>query len=394
MRKIGTQATGIRLPIISKGDDLPNIVVDSLLEATEQHNIKLNNSDVVCITEAIVAKAQGNYVSSDDIASDVAAAFPDGTVGVVFPILSRNRFLGILKGIVKGASKRVIILLEYPSDEVGNPSMDISALDDLNERVLDGEVNLPIKAAEFRKLVGSFSHPFTGVDYTALYEGMGSHIEVYFSRDARDILRHTKNIIICEVHKREHTRARLMRSGAEKVLTLAELCTTPGEEGGYNPEVGLLGSNLAGEGRLKLFPREGNTFVASIQSLLREKTGVAPEVMIYGDGAFKDPAHGIWELADPTVSPGHTPRLAGQPNEIKLKYVSDNLFSALSGEAKREAVIKMIREKPPVAQHSEGTTPRKISDLLGSLCDLMSGSGDKGTPVVLVQGYFDDYSVE
>lgn len=390
MRLTGTSAFGVRLPIISKGDNLEEIVVKSVLDCVEKENITLANYDIIGITEAIVAKAQGNYADISCIAKDINKKFPDGTVGLVFPIFSRNRFLNILKGISLGA-KKVIILMSCPTDEVGNPIMDVSIIDDIESELSNG----PIPVKRFRELTNNYTHPFTGIDYTSLYEDLSDNIEVYVSNNPRDILKLTNNILVCEIHSRMQTKQRLIKAGAKNVYTLSDILSESVEGSGYNPSYGVLGSNISTETTLKLFPRDCEQFVDKVHYLLKEKTGKHIEVLIYGDGAFKDPFCGIWELADPVVSPAYTEKLAGQPNEIKLKYVAENVFSHLSGEEKTKAVHNMIKSKDEDKKvFSEGTTPRKYADLLGSLCDLMSGSGDKGTPVILIKGYFDNYASE
>ncbi len=392
MRLIGTNALGIRIPIISSGDNLAEIVADCVYETHKSENMELSASDVVGITEAVVAKAQGNYANISHIGEDVRRKFNGGEVGVVFPILSRNRFLNILKGIAMGASK-VYVLLNYPNDEVGNPIMDDDMMDEISQ------YSGPIKGKEFLKLTAGYVHPFTGIDYISLYESAGDNIEVYVSKDSRDILSLTKNVIVSEIHKRTKTKNRLIKAGAENIYTLTDILSEPitfnGETSGCNPDYGVLGSNMATEEKLKLFPRNCDKFVEDVRRLLFEKTGVSPEVLVYGDGAFKDPAFGIWELADPVVSPAHTEKLKGQPRELKLKFIADNQFADLDKESQKQAVTDMIRQKNKEAEYfREGTTPRKYADLLGSLCDLMSGSGDKGTPVILIKGYFDDYATE
>ena len=389
MRRIGTQAFGIRLPIIGQGDDLADIVAESLYSAMQPLALTLRPTDVVGVTEALLAKAQGNYASNDAIARDIRRKFPEGEVGLVFPICSRNRFLSILKGISRGAEK-VYVLLQYPSDEVGNPIMRAENVDAL----FDSGKNF-FSAEEFRKAAGEFAHPFTGLDYIALYQEAGDNIEIFLSNDPRRILELTGHILVGEIHSRMRTKERLLRAGAKSAYTLSDILSEPVDGSGYNPDYGLLGSNLSTNEELKLFPRDCARFVALVQEKVSARCGVAPEVLIYGDGAFKDPQAGIWELADPVVSPGYTAGLRGRPNEIKIKYIAENILKGMSNAEKGEAVKKMIREKnentaAPCA--SEGTTPRNYVDLLGSLCDLISGSGDKGTPVVLIQGYFDDYS--
>jgi len=390
MRLTGTSAHGVRLPIISKGDDLPSIVAKAVADAVEAGKLTLKSTDVIGVTESIVAKAQGNFVSTEDIGRDVRAKFPGGVVGVVFPIFSRNRFVNILKGIATGADK-VYVLLSCPTDEVGNP---IINLDDIDS-IMPAFANGPIAAADFRKLSNNFLHPFTYMDYMDLYEKAADNIEVYVSSDPRDILKLTDSVIASEIHARFRTKKRLEAAGAKVVYTLSDIMTQSIDGSGFNADYGVLGSNLSTENRLKLFPRDCAPFVERTRAEIKAATGVAPEVLVYGDGAFKDPICGIWELADPVVSPAYTERLGGQPNEIKLKYVADNIFNDLTGEAKTKAVADMIKAKESgKATFSEGTTPRKYADLLGSLCDLVSGSGDKGTPVILIQGYFDDYAAE
>ena len=391
MRHIGTQALGVRLPIISQGDDLADIVADSLLTILRAHQLTLRPTDVVGITEALVAKAQGNFASLDQVAEDVRQKFPQGEVGVVFPILSRNRFLNILKGISRGAGK-VHLLLQCPCDEMGNPIMNPEDMDLLWD---SGETFFTADA--FRKMTGSYRHPFTDIDYISLYQEAGDNIEVYLATDPRRVLDLTKNILVGEIHTRMFTKKRLLKAGAETVFTLSDILSSPVKGSGYNPQYGILGSNLAGNELLKLFPRDCDAFVRHVRERIAAKCQAAPEVLIYGDGAFKDPLAGIWELADPVVSPAFTEGLMGRPREIKIKLVADTLFQHMSSTEKTTAVTEMIRAKnqdKSQACSSEGTTPRNYVDLLGSLCDLISGSGDKGTPVVLIQGYFDDYSAQ
>jgi F420-0:gamma-glutamyl ligase len=390
MRLIGTTAAGIRLPIISPGDDLVTIVAENVLNALDESGQKLGKSDIIAVTEAIVAKSEGNFAKLSDIAADVRAKFGGGEVGLVYPLLSRNRFLNILKGVAMGAEK-VHILLSYPHDEVGNPIMEIDLLDEVQDK-LSGKV---VTAKEFQSVAGVYKHTFTDVDYVELYESVSPNIHVYFSNDPRDILKYTKNVLTAEIHNRFRTRERLIKAGAEKVFTLSDILNESVNGSGFNSKYGVLGSNLSTGETLKLFPNKSQKFVDALQARFREKTGVSPEVMVYGDGAFKDPVCGIWELADPVVSPGYTERLGEQPTEIKIKLVADTVFGDLKGDEKRAAVTKMIKEKKSdQSSYREGTTPRIYADLVGSLCDLMGGSGDKGTPVILVRGYFDDYSVE
>ncbi len=391
MRTTGTRATGIRLPIITKGDNLVKIVTESLLAAQNEGAVKLSDGDVVGITEAIVAKADGNYCTLDDIAADIKSKFPGGTVGLVYPILSRNRFLNILKGIARGA-KKVIVLLSYPSDEVGNPIAD-------EEIVFEKADLLPkslLTKKEFRDFFGEYRHKFTNIDYADLYTNACDNIEVWFSNDPRDILTLTDTVLCADIHTRDKTKRRLLKAGAKTVYTLEDIMAAPINGSGYNADYGVIGSNLSNDETLKLFPKNCNEFVERVQQELKAVFGKHIEVMVYGDGAFKDPVCGIWELADPVVSPGYTKGLAGQPNEIKIKYLADSNFKELDSEAKKTAITEMIREKGKNtdAMYSEGTTPRQYTDLLGSLCDLMSGSGDKGTPVILIQGYFDNYATE
>ena len=392
MRYIGTQAKGIRLPIIMSGDPLAKIVADCVVKAATAEGFSLQDNDVVGITEAIVAKAQGNYATLDQAASDIRKKYPAGQVGVVFPILSRNRFLNILKCIVKGAEE-VFVLLSYPSDEVGNPIMDTQQVDEINDRIAAYCKNTPgpIPAAKFREFTGNFANPFTGVDCSSLYESLGA--KVYFSNDPRDILKLTPYVLAADIHTRDLTKNRLKKAGAKTVYTLCDILCESVDNSGFNPDYGLLGSNISSEERLKLFPRDCDAIVLEVQKEIKALTGVAPHVMVYGDGAFKDPVCGIWELADPVVSPGFTPKLSGQPYEIKMKMVADTQLANLSGTEKEEALKEIIRKKSgKIGFDQEGTTPRRYTDLLGSLCDLISGSGDKGTPVVLIQGYFDSYA--
>ena len=390
MRLVGTTAMGIRMPIISPGDDLVEITANHVLEVTK--SAPLVSSDVVAVTEAIVAKAEGSFASIQDIAQDVHNKYGDAEIGLVFPMLSRNRFFNILKGISMGATK-LHVLLSYPHDEVGNPIMDISRMDEILDALPQGMVSV----GQFRSTAGDFVHPFTGVDYLQLYESAGDNISIYLSNDPRDILKLTHHVLVGEIHNRFITQARLKKAGAKTVYTLSDILSQSVNGSGFNPEYGVLGSNLSTGEVLKLFPSRAGAakFVANLQNRLYEKTGTRPEVMVYGDGAFKDPVCGIWELADPVVSPGHTQRLGNQPHEVKIKLVADTMAGGLSGEEKHQAVTQMIKNKAdnPDA-FREGTTPRVYADLLGSLCDLIGGSGDKGTPVVLVRGYFDDYTTK
>ncbi len=395
-RTIGTVSRGVRAPIIKSGDDIVEIVVNSVLEAAADDGFKFNDRDIVAMTEAIVARAQGNYASVDDIAQDVKAKFGGETVGVIFPILSRNRFAICLRGIAKGA-KKVVLMLSYPSDEVGNHLISIDALD---EKGIDPYKDV-LSLEKYRELFGYEKHTFTGVDYVEYYEGlireMGADVEIIFANNAKAILDYTKNVLCCDIHTRARTKRILKNAGAEKVLGLDEILNAPVNGSGYNADYGLLGSNKATEEQIKLFPRDCQRVVDAIQEKLFNATGKKIEVMVYGDGAFKDPVGKIWELADPVVSPAYTSGLEGTPNELKLKYLADNEFANLSGDELKEAIKTKIVEKDSnlVGQMaSEGTTPRRLTDLIGSLCDLTSGSGDKGTPIVFIQGYFDNYTTE
>ena len=389
MRLTGTSAVGVRLPIISPGDDLVSIVADHIVQLIKADNYTLKSSDIVAVTEAIVAKAEGNYAQLDDIAADIKAKFGDAEIGLVFPILSRNRFVNILRGVAKGA-KKIHLLLSYPNDEVGNPIMDVNLIDDVTDKLGTRLVS----AAEFRVAAGEFKHTFTGVDYIELYQSVSDNIEIHLSNDPRDILKLTKNVLVAEIHSRNRTKSRLLKAGAEKVYTLSDILNASVNGSGFNEKYGVIGSNLSGDNKLKLFPNKAPEFVQQVQARLQAMTGIAPEVMVYGDGAFKDPMCGIWELADPVVSPGYTARLGEQPNEIKMKLVADIAGGGLGKEAQQAVVRQAILDKQQNADFREGTTPRIYADLVGSLCDLLSGSGDKGTPVVFIRGYFDDYTVE
>ena len=395
-RMVGTVSRGIRAPIIREGDDLRQIVPDCLLEAARQEGFAFHDRDVVAMTEAIVARAQGNYATVEDIAADVRQKLGGETVGVIFPILSRNRFAICLRGIAKGA-KKVVLMLSYPSDEVGNHLIDWDSLD---EKGVDPYRDV-LSLEQYRALFGYRKHRFTGVDYVDYYAELiresGAEVEVVFANDPRSILDYTKNVIHCDIHTRKRTGRLLKAAGGERIFGLDEIMTAPVNGSGYNERYGLLGSNKATEDKVKLFPRDCQSLVEDIQAELLEQTGKRIEVMVYGDGAFKDPIGKIWELADPVVSPAYTKGLEGTPNELKLKYLADNDFAALSGEALRDAIEQEIRKKDGdlVGQMaSEGTTPRRLTDLIGSLCDLTSGSGDKGTPIVFIQGYFDNYTAE
>ena len=390
MRTIGTQATGVRTPIINEGDDLPEIVVSSLLAYCEETGAELADGDIVGITEAVVARAQGNYATVEQIAADVRAKFPSGPVGVVFPIMSRNRFSILLKGIAAGAEK-LYIQLSYPMDEVGNH---ILSEDQIFESGTNPYTDV-FNEDEFRARFGDIRHEFTGIDYLELYRTIGCDAEIILANNPCEILKYTKQVIAADIHTRKHTKERLVSGGAEKVYGLDDILSNSACGSGYNEKYGLLGSNKSTEERVKLFPRSCDGFVAEVQEKLREKTGKNIEVLIYGDGAFKDPVGKIWELADPVVSPAFTSGLVGLPNELKLKYLADTEFAGKRGEEAREAMVERIRTKDKNLlgrDETEGTTPRRLTDLIGSLCDLISGSGDKGTPVVLIKGYFDNYA--
>ncbi len=393
-RRVGTVSRGIRCPIIRQGDDLAEIVTDSVLEAAKSEGFEIRDRDVISITESIVARAQGNYCSVDDIAADVKAKLGGGTVGVIFPILSRNRFAICLKGIAMGC-KKIVLMLSYPSDEVGNELVSIDKIDEAGVNPYSDVLSLE----KYRELFGYIKHEFTGVDYVEYYSDLiketGCDVEIVFANQAKAILDYTKDVINCDIHTRARTKRILKAAGANKVFGLDEIMNAPINGSGCNEAYGLLGSNKATEGQVKLFPRECKPLVLAIQKNILEQTGKHVEVMVYGDGAFKDPKGKIWELADPVVSPAFTDGLIGTPNELKLKYLADNDFAELSGEALKEAISKSIKAKDENLKGkmaSEGTTPRQLTDLIGSLCDLTSGSGDKGTPVVLVQGYFDNYT--
>ena len=393
-RLIGPVSRGIRAPIIREGDDLAAIVVDSVVNALESENIAIGEKDVIAVTEAVLGRAQGNYATVDNVAADMRAKFGTGTVGVIFPILSRNRFSILLRGIAKGADK-IVLMLSYPSDEVGNHLMDMDLLD---EKGVDPWHDI-LTEAQFREKFGKVIHPFTGVDYVEYYGNLireaGAEVEIIFANRATDILKYTKKVLACDIHTRKRTKRLLKAAGAEIVLGLDGLLTAPVDGSGFNPDYGLLGSNKATEERIKLFPRDCQAFVEDVQARMLERTGKKVEVMVYGDGAFKDPVGKIWELADPVVSPGYTDGLVGQPNEVKLKYLADNQFANLKGDELKAAISDFIRKKDAdlVGQMvSQGTTPRRLTDLIGSLCDLTSGSGDKGTPIIYIQGYFDNYA--
>jgi len=395
-RMVGTTSRGLRAPIIREGDDLSEIVTGCVMQAQSNGELEVGDRDIIAMTEAIVARAQGNYATVDDIAEDVRAKLGGETVGVIFPILSRNRFAICLRGIAKGA-KKVVLMLSYPSDEVGNH---LISQDILDEKGIDPYRDV-LTLEKYRELFGYPKHPFTGMDYVAYYTDLirecGAEAEVIFANDARAILDYTKNVINCDIHTRERTKRILKAAGAERVFGLDDILTAPVNGSGCNEKFGLLGTNKATEDKVKLFPRECQALVENIQQRMLNLTGKHVEVMVYGDGAFKDPVGKIWELADPTVSPAYTAGLEGTPNELKLKYLADNNFASLTGEALRDAIKDEIKKKDGslVGQMvSEGTTPRRLTDLIGSLCDLTSGSGDKGTPIVYIQGYFDNYTAE
>lgn len=392
-RRVGTISRGIRCPIIREGDDLVKIVTDSVLEAARSEGFELRDRDVVAVTESVVARSQGNYASVEDIAQDVREKLGGETIGVIFPILSRNRFAICLRGIAKGA-KKIVLMLSYPSDEVGNELVSLDKLDDAGINPYSDLLTLE----RYRELFGENKHPFTGVDYVQYYGDIireeGAEVEIIFANDCRKILKYTKNVLNCDIHSRARTKKILRACGAEKVCGLDDILNQSVNGSGYNTNYGLLGSNKSTESSVKLFPRECTDLVLDIQKVILDRTGKHVEVMVYGDGAFKDPVGKIWELADPCVSPASTPGLDGTPNEVKLKYLADNDFKDLSGEELKKAIENRIREKKDNLvgdMASQGTTPRRLTDLIGSLCDLTSGSGDKGTPVILIQGYFDNY---
>ena len=396
-RMIGTVSMGIRAPIIRAGDDLVEIVTNCILDAMKEDGLCPRDRDIVAVTESIVARVQGNYVSIDQIATDVRNKFGGETVGVIFPILSRNRFSICLRGIAKGC-KKVVMMLSYPSDEVGNNLVSPERLDEANVNPYTDVLD----KAKFRQLFGYEKHPFTGMDYVEYYEELitscGAEVEFVFANDPKVILNYTKNVLNCDIHTRERTKRILKAAGAERVYSMSDIMNAPIGDSGFNEKYGLLGSNKSTEDMIKLFPRDCQQLVEDIQDSLLKATGKHIEVMVYGDGAFKDPVGKIWELADPVVSPAYTPGLEGTPNELKLKYLADNDFASLSGEALRDAIKSKISQKDGSSlvgsMASQGTTPRRLTDLIGSLCDLTSGSGDKGTPIVYIQGYFDNYTTE
>ncbi|MBE5964570.1 MAG: coenzyme F420-0:L-glutamate ligase [Lachnospiraceae bacterium] len=393
-RKVGTVSRGIRGPIIREGDNLVDITVNSVMEACESEGFSLRDKDVIAITESIVARAQGNYASVEDIAKDVKNKLGGGTIGVIFPILSRNRFAICLRGIAMGA-KKVVLMLSYPSDEVGNALLTYDQLDDANINPYSDVLTLE----RYRELFGENKHEFTGVDYVQYYSDIiteaGAEVEIIFSNQAKTILQYADCILACDIHTRKRTKRLLTEGGAKIVCTLDDIMTESIDGSGYNTQYGLLGSNKSSEDKIKLFPRECTDLVEAIQAKIYDLTQKKVEVMVYGDGAFKDPQGKIWELADPVVSPAFTKGLIGTPNELKLKYLADNDFKDLSGDALKEAISNSIKSKDSNLvgnMASQGTTPRQLTDLIGSLCDLTSGSGDKGTPIILIQGYFDNFT--
>ena len=393
MKNIGTISWGVKAPIIRPGDDLVEITADSVMKAVKEAKIKLKDRDIVAVTEAIVAKSQGNFATVDDIAKDVRAKMGEGTIGVINPILSRNRFSNILKGIARGCDN-IVIQLSYPFDEVGNPLVSIDRLYELGIT----NFNKTYTDKQFYKIVGKIEHPFTGLDYIDFYKKIcGDKCKIILSNDPTTILKYTKKVITADIHSRFRNKSLLLKRGAKKVIGLDEILNQPVDGSGYNEKYGVLGSNLSTDEKLKLFPRDTESFIEKLQKKLNEVSGVKMECMVYGDGAFKDPVGGIWELADPVVSPAFTNGLVGTPNEIKLKYVADNQIGQLTGKEAEKAIKEIISNKSKDLKNqnvSLGTTPRRITDLLGSLADLTSGSGDKGTPIVLIPGYFNNYADE
>lgn len=392
-RLVGTVSRGLRAPIIKEGDDVAAIVLETVINASELGELVIQDRDIIAVTESVVARAQGNYATVDDIAADVSSKFGDEPFGVVFPILSRNRFSVLLRGISKGA-KKIYLMLSYPSDEVGNHLVDMDTVD---VKGVNPWTDV-LTEVEFRDYFGYNTHPFTGVDYIEIYksimEEMGIDYEIIFSNNPLTILEYTKNAIACDIHTRFRTKSLLRKYGGQKIFGLDDVLSVPRNGNGYNQEYGLLGSNKSSEDRIKLFPRDGQPIVEKIQKEIKEKTGKLVEVMVYGDGAFKDPVGKIWELADPVVSPAYTKGLEGTPSEIKLKYLADNQYNHLKGDELKKAISDHIRNKEDSLignMASQGTTPRRLTDLIGSLADLTSGSGDKGTPIIYIQGYFDSY---
>lgn len=395
-KMVGTISRGIRTPIIRGGDNLVKIVADSVIEAAKDEGFEIRDRDIIAATEAIVARAQNNYVTVEDIATDIRNKFTGDTLGVIFPILSRNRFAICLRAIAKGA-KKIVLMLSYPSDEVGNHLISIDMMDEKEVNPYTDVLTLE----KYRELFGYVKHPFTGVDYVEYYGDLikeaGAEVEIIFSNNPRTILNYTKDVLVCDIHTRQRTKRILKENGGSIILGLDEIMNSPLNGSGCNEEYGLLGSNKATEDKVKLFPRNSEEFVLELQAEMFKRTGKNVEVMVYGDGAFKDPVGKIWELADPVVSPAYTKGLEGTPNEVKLKYLADNNFAHLEGEELRNAIKQHIKNKKDNlvgAMESQGTTPRRLTDLIGSLCDLTSGSGDKGTPVVYIQGYFDNYTSE
>ena len=393
-RMVGTTSRGIRTPIIRGGDDLVKIVADSVIEAANDEGFEIRDRDIIAATEAIVARAQENYVTVDDIATDIRNKFNGDTLGVIFPILSRNRFAICLRAIARGA-KKIVLMLSYPSDEVGNHLVTLDMVDEKKVNPYSDVLTLE----KYRELFGYVKHQFTGMDYVQYYGDLikeeGAEVEIIFSNNPRTILTYTKDVLVCDIHTRARTKRILKENGGNIILGLDDIMTEPINGSGCNENYGLLGSNKATEDKVKLFPRNCDEFVLELQAEIYKRTGKTVEVMVYGDGAFKDPVGKIWELADPVVSPGYTPGLEGTPNEVKLKYLADNNFAHLEGDALKEAIkahIKSKKENLVGSMESQGTTPRRLTDLIGSLCDLTSGSGDKGTPVVYISGYFDNYT--
>ena len=395
-RLVGTVSRGLRAPIIKEGADLEKIVTDTMLNAAAAGEFEIRDKDIIAVTESVVARSQGNYATTDQLAADVRNKMGSGTIGVIFPILSRNRFAICLRGIAKGADK-IVLMLSYPSDEVGNHLIDIDALD---EKGIDPYMDI-LTPDEFESMFGKSRHPFTGMDYINYYKDLikeeGTDCEIILGNDPRRILDYTLKVLTCDIHTRERSKKILKAAGAEVVLGMDDLLTESVDGSGFNTRFGILGSNKATENTIKLFPNDCTPFVEKIQANIKDATGKDVEVMVYGDGAFKDPVGKIWELADPVVSPGYTKGLEGTPNEVKLKYLADNDFADLSGDALKDAIKGRITEKDGSLvgkMESEGTTPRQLTDLIGSLCDLTSGSGDKGTPIVFIQGYFDNYTTD
>lgn len=393
-RMVGTVVRGLRAPIVRKGDSIEEIAVKSVLEASKAEGFTIMDRDVVAVTESVVARAQGNYASIDAITKDIKSKFGGETIGVIFPILSRNRFAICLRGIAKGA-KKIVLMLSYPSDEVGNHLVDIDLLDEKGVNPWSDVLT----EKQFRDYFGYIKHTFTGVDYVDYYKSLveecGAECEIIFSNNPKTILSYTKNVLACDIHTRVRTKRILKANGGEKIFSLDEILTASIDGNGYNEQYGLLGSNKATEDTVKLFPRNCKAVVDKIQEMIKSATGKTVEVMVYGDGAFKDPVGKIWELADPVVSPGYTEGLDGTPNEVKLKYLADNNFANLQGNELKQAISEYIKNKEADltgSMASQGTTPRRLTDLIGSLCDLTSGSGDKGTPIIYIQGYFDNYT--